>query len=116
MTAKLLEEIDYLREQVRQYQDALGLGLRWPPEWGLTPSESAVLGVLVGREVASKQAILIALYSDRFDPPADDTIRHFVCTLRRKLKGQAVTVHTARNTGWRLARADRARLREMAVR
>jgi two-component system, cell cycle response regulator CtrA len=116
MTAKLREEIDYLREQVRQYKDVLRGGLRWPPEWGLTPSESAILGVLVAREVASKQAILIALYADRPDPPADATIRRFVCTLRKKLEDHDVTIHTALNTGWCLARADRARLREMAVR
>ena len=116
MTAKLLDEIDYLREQVRQYQDALRGGLRWPAEWGLTPSESAILGVLVARETASKQALLIALYADRSDPPADATIRRFVCTLRKKLEGHAVTIHTSPNTGWHLARADRARLREMAVR
>lgn len=30
MTAKLREEIDYLREQVRQYKDVLGFSLRWP--------------------------------------------------------------------------------------
>jgi two-component system, cell cycle response regulator CtrA len=115
MTAKLFEEIDYLREQVRQYKDALGGSLRWPAEWGLTPSESAILGVLVAREIASKQALLIALYADRSDPPADETIRRFVSTLRKKLEGHAVTIHTAHNTGWCMARADRARLREMAV-
>jgi two-component system, cell cycle response regulator CtrA len=114
INTRLLEEVDYLREQVRQYKDALGCGLHWPPDWRLTPSERVVLGVLVTREVATKEAILITLYGDRADPPAEGTIRHFVCTLRKKL-APVVTIHTAPNTGWRLVRADRARLREIAA-
>ena len=41
--ASFAQENDYLRAQVRQLQDALGIGLHWPPEWRLSPRETAVL-------------------------------------------------------------------------
>ena len=67
--ASLAEENDYLRAQVHQLKDALGSGLRWPAEWNLSPRETAMLGVLVSRDLATRDAIMCALYGDDPEPP-----------------------------------------------
>jgi len=113
--AELAADNEALREQVRQFKDALGRGLRFPPEWKLTRCEAAVLGVLTARTAAQKEAFMIALYGDRDDPPDENIIRVFVCRLRRKLRAHGIAIHTMKE-GWFVTAADRARLRAQAVR
>ena len=83
--ASLAEENDYLRAQVHQLKDALGGGLRWPVEWNLSPRETAMLGVLVSRDLATREAIMCALYGDDPEPPDEPILRVYTYKLRRKL-------------------------------
>jgi len=114
-TASLVEENDYLRAQVRQLKDALGVGLRWPPEWNLTPKETAMLGVLAVRELATREAIMCALYGDDPDPPCDRILAVLTHRLRRKLAPRGFTIVTHKWKGLALPADQRARLRQAAV-
>ena len=114
--ASFAQENEYLRAQVRQLQDALGIGLHWPPEWRLSPRETAVLGVLVSREIATCDALMCALYGDRSDPPCDKIVRVYIYKLRRKLAPRGFTIVTRRGQGVAIPAEQRAQLRELASR
>lgn len=100
------EQIETLRERVRQLVDALA-----PPdtvvpiEWGLTASEARVFSHLTTRDVATKSSIMAALYSDRPDegdvePKIVDV---FVCKMRRKIAKFGVEILTVWGQGYTLA-------------
>ena len=113
--ASFAEENEYLRAQVRQLRDALGIGLRWPPEWNLSPRETALLGVLVSRELATRDAMMCGLYGDEPDPPCERILRVFVYKLRRKLAPHGFTIVTRWGYGLMMPVEQRARLRAAAL-
>jgi two-component system, cell cycle response regulator CtrA len=75
-----------------------------PVEWRLTGSEARVFGVLVNKPVATKEAILTALYWDRAtdEEPDQKIIDVFVCKLRKKLAPFGVEIATLWGRGWTL--------------
>jgi hypothetical protein len=111
----LAEENDHLRAQLRQLQQALGRGLRWPAEWQLSPAETTMLGVLVSRELATRAAIMCALYGDRPDPPDERILNVLAFKLRRKLAPYGFTIITRRWHGLAVPAEQRARLRAAAL-
>ena len=114
--ASLAEENDYLRAQLRELREALGTGLRWPAEWKLSPRENALLGVLVSREIVSRDAVMYALYGDDPDPPSEQVLSVLVYRLRRKLASRGFSIVTRRGHGLAVPAEQRARLRQAAVR
>ena len=114
--ASFAQENEYLRAQVRQLQDALGVGLLWPAEWRLTVRETALLGILVAREIATYDGIMCALYGDCPDPPCEAIIRVFIYKLRRKIAPHGITIRTRRGQGLSIPAEQRKRLRALALR
>jgi hypothetical protein len=106
-------EIDTLREQVRQLKRALHGELRWPVSWGLTPCETVVLGVLVTRQMATHDVLVLAL--DHGRNGGGRAFKQHVHFLRNKVRARGVVIHNARGHGWWLSAADRARLRQIAT-
>lgn len=106
-------ENDRLRERVDFLERALfASDVILPVEWRLTSSERRVFGVLLSREVATKSAVMTALYSDRCDEePGIKIIDVFVCNLRKKVAPFDVKIVTEWGTGWRLDAATRAKFR-----
>lgn len=99
----LEQRIDLLQEQVAQLQKALGGETPCPVEWKLTASEARVFGVLIRREVATKDAIMAALYRDRGSAePTPKIVDVFICKMRRKLKPHGITISTRWGMGYSL--------------
>jgi DNA-binding response OmpR family regulator len=113
--ATFAEENESLRAQVRQLKDALGVGLRWPLEWNLTPRETAMLSVLVTREIARRETIMYALYGDNPDPPDERILLVYTHRLRRKLRPHGFTIITHKGQGLAVPADQRAALRAAAV-
>jgi two-component system cell cycle response regulator CtrA len=91
----LREEVDTLREQVRQLKQMLGITARfvYPPQVKLSPATSKVFGLLMQREVVSKDTMMQALYFDRPDDiPGDRIIHMFIFRLRGELAGLDVEI------------------------
>lgn len=110
------QENDRLRERVRLLEEALTGGVALPVEWPLTPSERRVFGVLVNRELATKTAVLAALYGDvGKDEPEIKIIDVFVCKMRRKIRPYGILIHTRWGEGYYLDPDTRARFREKAA-
>lgn len=108
-------ENEMLREQVRKLELALVDSDPLPFEWGLTHQETTVFGVLVNRTLATKEAIMTALYrsmgKDEAEPKIVDV---FVCKMRKKLKPFGIQVRTVWGQGYALGDADRAKFRRAA--
>lgn len=110
--ALLEDENETLRERVRQLEAELADVEFVPVEWGLTASEATVLGVLVNRDVAGKDAILAGLYRDIGKDVADEQIVDvYISKLRRKLNPYGVEIKTWHGRGWRLDERWREYLR-----
>ena len=97
-------EIETLRERIRQLEDALApSNIHIPVEWRLTSSEAKVFAHLTTRDVATKQSIMLAMYSDRIDvEPEIKIVDVFVCKMRKKLKSFGVEIATVWGAGYSL--------------
>lgn len=101
-------EIETLRERVRQLEKELcPPTVVVPIEWRLTPLEARIFAFLTTREVASKQSIMLAMYSDRVDlEPEIKIVDVVICKIRKKLQRFGVEIVTHWGHGYGLR--DRA--------
>jgi DNA-binding response OmpR family regulator len=108
----LERENELLRDRVAQLEDAMGLGFMPPPEWGLTRSERLLLGVLMAREIATKNAVMAGLYGmDVRDPPFEKIVDVLISKLRKKLVPHGITIETRWGEGHFLSPAMKSRVR-----
>lgn len=100
----LQREIAILRERIRQLEEVLApSAVPVPVEFGLTGSEARVFAHLASRDIATKQSLMMALYSDRADiEPEPKIVDVFVCKMRKKLARYGVTIETVWGQGYRL--------------
>lgn len=107
--------IEVLEERIRQLEDALAPhSVVARVEWCLTPSEARVFSHLTTRDLASKQSIMLAMYSDRIDvEPEIKIVDVFVCKMRKKLKPFGIEILTMWGAGYALK--DREQFLERAV-
>src|SRR5690242_15647817 len=76
---------DDLQFRIRELQTAVGMSYSLSMCLPLTSRESALFGVLMQRDVATKDMILTALYNG-MDEPQVKIIDVFVCKMRKKLQ------------------------------
>ena len=110
-----MSEVQQLRDQIAQLEEALGLNLQLPNEFGLTPLEMKIAGLLTRREIANRTMIFAALYGSRpeCDQPDIKVIDVHICKLRRKLAAKDVTIKTRFGVGYYVDARARATLREI---
>lgn len=115
-----MTEIERLRDRVEQLEDILGIGntvtKQLSATFGLTQCQAKILGILLNRSMATKDAMYFALYGDRpeSDQPQSDAVvrKHFV-GLRRSLKPAGVEIEAIYGQGWKLGSEHKAKLREL---
>jgi len=110
----LQAEVDRLQARVDELEAALGKTLPVPLEWRLTINEARIFGVLMARELGTKQALMAALYGDRTadEEPMAKIVDVFVCKARAKLRPFGVSIETVWGQGYRLDQDTKARVRE----
>lgn len=92
------DRIDILEEEVRQLRSSVLKRDWYPPlEFGLTPAEAKVVGILrTGKgEVVTRDRFMSELYGSNIDDPPDPKIVDvLVCKARKKIKiyGLAIEV------------------------
>lgn len=98
-----------LQMRVEQLEAAMGMDLLPPVEWLLTATEARVLGVLMVRECATKDAIMAALYRDvNRDEAQIKIVDVFVCKIRSKLRRFGVEIQTRWGVGYYLTAETKA--------
>jgi DNA-binding response OmpR family regulator len=101
---RLLDENEVLKS-------ALAGSVTVPREWGLTPKQADLMRVLIRRPVASYDACMAGLYSDRIAPPDQRIINVLISRMRRKLLPFGIEIRTVWGIGYELDEGARARLK-----
>ncbi|MDE2577925.1 MAG: helix-turn-helix domain-containing protein [Hyphomicrobiales bacterium] len=105
-------ENEILRERIRQLEHALFTSeISIPFEWKLTASEYRVFAFLLTKQVATKEALMSAMYTFRPDSEEPDAkiIDVFICKMRKKLKPFDVEIRTHWGSGYSVDDATRAK-------
>ena len=96
-------ENDMLRAKVEHLEALIGMWMPVPISFGLTAQEARVLGVLMKRDLASKELVMAGLYSQRPDDTVEIKIVDvFVCKIRKKLQRFDIPIETVWGQGYRL--------------
>ena len=105
----LQDEISVLRERIQQLEEMLmPHGVRVPPEYRLTSTEARLFVHLASRDVASKESLMLALYSDRAgDPPEIKIVDVMVCKMRKKIAAFGIRIETIWGQGYSLPDRER---------
>ena len=96
-------ENEMLRDKIAYLEEMLGWRSPAPIAFGFTGMEAKVFGVLMKRDLATKEAISAALYADRPNEVAEIKIVDvFVCKMRRKLRPFQIEIDTVWGQGYRM--------------
>lgn len=106
-TARLLGSEVPDMERHEALEHALGLTASVPREYGLTPVESTLYGLLTKARVLSKERAFVALYGHLDEPPQEKIIDVLICKARKKLALHGIGIEGVRGMGWRLVTAER---------
>ena len=99
------DEVETLRERVRQLEEALMPPLPVPVEWQLTKVERRAYACLASRPLASKDALMIALYAEAREEPHLKHLDLVVHRLRKKLEPFGYKIKASWGEGWRLSKS-----------
>lgn len=114
-----MSEVQRLRDRVAELEELIGVSgnlvHRMQDHLRLTPIEAQVLGYLMRRSTAGREAMYLAIYGglpERSQPDIKGLDVH-VCRVRAVLKDHDVNVQTLWGVGWFMDRADKAKLKQM---
>lgn len=109
--AKLEARNDELEEQVRQLKEILGLTIEVPLVFGLTSHEAQLFGLLLKRDIVTKEMGLTLLYGNRpdGDTPEIKIIDVYICKLRAKIEAFGIKVETVWGRGYRMSAEAKAK-------
>jgi DNA-binding response OmpR family regulator len=109
--AHLEAENDTLRERIDQLERALFADAPAPVEWGLTYQEARLVGCLLQRPVATKDALMATLYRNDGREEADiKIIDVFICKARKKLAPFGIEIRTVWGQGYMIDETTRRRV------
>lgn len=105
----LEQENDELRERIRVLEEIVGIRIEVPLVFGLTAHEAMLFGLLLKRDLVTKDLAMLGLYGDR--PNLDPEIKIvdvYVCKARKKLRRFGVEIETVWGRGYRLSAQSKA--------
>lgn len=109
----LERENDALRDRVYTLERALGLRIDAPLCLGLSNSEAKLFGVMMAREIMTKEAAYAVLYSGQIDDRDPKVIDVMVCKMRKKLANFGVEIGTVWGRGYLLSPAAKEIVRAL---
>lgn len=102
-------ENELLREKIVALEEAMGMRIEAPLMLGLTSHETKLFGILLKRDVVTKEAAMSALYGDRPNGEAEIKIVDvYICKARKKLKPFGIQIETIWGRGFRMPAASKA--------
>lgn len=110
--AAIEAENGVLRERVAALEDIIGMKVTVPLIFPLTAQETKLFGVLMNRDLVTKETAMFALYSTR--PNGENVeikiIDVFICKIRAKLKKFDIAIETVWGQGYRLTPETKAKV------
>jgi DNA-binding response OmpR family regulator len=107
------EEIEHLRFRVTELEKQIGLALEPPTVFGLTKTETEILGILIANKYPRRETFMVALYGSRFEAPDDKIIDVLMSRMRKKLTPFGIEITTAWGSGFYMPEPSKARAREL---
>jgi hypothetical protein len=113
-------ELQQLRDRIEMLEEILGIGQsmvsRVRLAFGLSPSESRVLGMLLNRQLVTKDALYSMLYGHK--PECDQAgwknVDVFLCKVRKKLRSHGIELTTLTGDGsYVMKPQNKQRVREL---
>lgn len=96
-------ENDHLREKIVAMEELFGLRVETPLMLGLTSHESKLFGILLKRDLVTKDAAMAAIYGDKPNSEVEIKIVDvFVSKARKKLKPYEILIETVWGRGYRM--------------
>lgn len=108
-------EVQRLQHRVAELEEAFGLKLQFPPDLGLSSFEARCCGLLLKRQLVSREQFLIALYADS-DSRDERTVDAHIHKLRRKLARDGIAIRTHWGQGWSFTAENRKKLNALIAR
>jgi DNA-binding response OmpR family regulator len=103
-------ENEQLREKIARLEETLGTRIETPMVLRLTGQEAKMFGILLKRELVTKQQALDVLYGHL--PPEDEAeakiVDVFVCKMRKKLTPWQIEIETVWGRGYRMPAQSKA--------
>jgi DNA-binding response OmpR family regulator len=108
-------ENDALRERIAILETLLGFRVEVPLVFNLTAQEAKLFGLLLKRDLVTKEAGMVALYGSRPDGDVaeEKIVDVFVCKMRPKLKAWGIVIETKWGQGYYLSAESKAKARAM---
>lgn len=102
------EEIENLRERLRQALDALSpLEFAPPIAWGLTATETRIFAHLKSRSFVTKSSLMIAAYGHWVDEmPVENVLEFHISKMRKKIRRYGYDIRAERFLGYHLVGAS----------
>lgn len=106
-----------LLDRIELLEQELGMKTELPPEFGIPRNMSALLTMLLKREIVTREGALLAIYSgmpNTWDKEPDPKIIDvFVCKLRVRLRKYGVKVSCKWGFGYFIDGENKRKLREL---
>jgi len=111
---ELLQENEELRTRLEGLEEAISHEIPAFMKMGiLRKSECAVLGMMMKRDVVTRDGLMEYLYGTRNAPPDTKIIDVFICNIRKKLRHLGVDIETVFGVGYRLTATSKAIIRNI---
>lgn len=111
LVQRLEAENDELRARVHVLEEMVGMRLHVPLVFGLTAQEAALFGLLLKREIVTREAAMVVLYGARAGGEGDVQVKIvdvFLCKIRKKLKPFGIAIETVWGRGFAMPPAAKA--------
>lgn len=109
----LTKENEELRERITQLEEILGANFDAPPMFALTGSEARLFGLLMARDLVTKESAMSILYGLRPDNDGDVEIKIidvFIYKMRKKLEEWEIKIETVWGRGYYIAPDEKERI------
>lgn len=108
-----MSELEELRDRVEQLQAALGMNITLPDATGLTPLKAKMVGILLKRDIVSREMFLDLMYGNRPDEPGAQTIDVHLCQIKKRLSNHGIDIKNRYGAGWYISAPDKAKLKSL---
>ena len=111
----LERENEVLLERIAGLEEKLGLRVEVPFALGLSGQEARLFGMLLKRDLVTKDAGMVALYAHKSSGEEADQkiVDVFICKMRKKLAPFSIIVETHWGQGWFLGQRSKEIARAM---
>lgn len=111
------KEREVLLDRIDELERELGMGEDIPPEFEITRNMGRLLGMLLKREVVTREGAVLAIYSgmnNTWDKEPDlKIVDVFICKLRKRLERYDVKLSCKWGLGYYMDGENKKRLREV---